>query len=167
MTNWTAADLPDLTGRTIIVTGASGGIGRITARELARAGARVVLAVRDVAKGADAAASMSGRTEVRELDVSSLDSVHRFADAWQGDIDVLINNAGIMQVPFALTADGFESQAATNFFGPFALTNLLLPRITDRVVTVSSQLHRMGHSRQVRRARRVQRLEAQRTAVLA
>lgn len=147
MTKWTATDLPDLAGRTAVVTGASGGIGLITARELAGAGARVVLAVRDTGKGAKVARAMAGDTEVRQLDVSSLDSVRAFAGAWTGDIDILVNNAGIMQVPLAYTADGFESQAGTNYFGPFALTNLLLPHITDRVVTISSQLHRRGHLR--------------------
>jgi NAD(P)-dependent dehydrogenase (short-subunit alcohol dehydrogenase family) len=89
---------------------------------------------------------MSGRTEVRQLDVASLESVRRFAGEWTGDIDILVNNAG-MQVPLAYTADGLESQAATNYFGPFTLTNLLLPHVTDRVITVSSQLHRRGHVR--------------------
>jgi NAD(P)-dependent dehydrogenase (short-subunit alcohol dehydrogenase family) len=79
------------------------------------------------------------------LDVSNLESVRAFARAWSGGIDILINNAGIMQVPLAYTADGLELQAATNFFGPFALTNLLLPYVTDRVITISSQLHRRGH----------------------
>ncbi len=114
------------------------------ARELASAGATVVLAVRDVAKGDEVAAQIPGRTEVRELDISDLGSVRRFAAAWRGPIDVLVNNAGIMEVPLARTADGFESQFATNYLGPFVLTGLLLPQITDRVVTVSSQLHRMG-----------------------
>lgn len=141
---WTAADLPDLTGRTVIVTGGSGGLGLATSRELARVGARVVLAVRDTQKGATAAAGIAGRIEVRELDVSSLASVRRFASEWSGDIDVLINNAGIMDVPLRRTVDGFELQMATNYFGPFALTNLLLPQITGRVVSVSSQLHRQG-----------------------
>ena len=145
MTKWTTADLPNLAGRTAVVTGATGGIGLIAARELAKAGAHVVLAVRDVARGSVAAASIAGSTEVRELDVSSLASVRSFAQGWTGDLDILINNAGIMQVPFAVTADGLESQAATNYFGPFLLTNLLLPHITDRIVSVSSQLHRLGH----------------------
>ena len=146
MAKWTAAELPDLSGRTVVITGGSGGIGLITARELARVGAHVVLAVRDTAKGENAARTLrGGDTEVRRLDVSSLESVRAFARAWSGDIDILINNAGIMQVPLAYTADGFESQAATNYFGPFALTNLLLPHVTDRVVTLSSQLHRRGH----------------------
>lgn len=144
MAHWTAADLPDLNGRTVVVTGASRGLGLITARELVRVGARVVLAVRDPAKGAAAAASIRGQVEVRELDVADLGSVRRFAQGWSGDLDVLINNAGIMDVPLRLTADGFESQMATNYFGPFALTNLLLPNVTDRVVSVSSQLHRQG-----------------------
>ncbi|GGF21519.1 SDR family NAD(P)-dependent oxidoreductase [Subtercola lobariae] len=148
MTKWTAADLPDLTGRTIVVTGATSGIGLITARELARVGAHVVLAVRDIAKGAAAKAGMTGVTgdvEVRELDVSSLASVRAFAADWRGPLDVLVNNAGVMDVPLTRTAEGLDTQTATNSLGPFLLTNLLLPHITDRVVWVTSQLHRMGH----------------------
>ena len=145
MAKWTAADLPDMAGRTAVITGASGGIGLITARELGRVGVRVTLAVRDTAKGESVARTLSGAVEVRQLDVSSLESVRAFARAWSGEIDILINNAGIMQVPLTYTADGFELQAATNYFGPFTLTNLLLPYVTDRVVTVSSQLHRRGH----------------------
>jgi len=144
MSTWTLSDVGDQSSRTVIVTGASSGLGLIVARELAAAGARVVLAVRDVAKGHEAAARMPGRTEVRELDVSDLGSVHRFAAAWNEPLDVLVNNAGIMEVPLRRTADGFESQLATNYLGPFVLTGLLLPHITDRVVTVASQLHRMG-----------------------
>ena len=133
-----------MTGRTVIVTGGSRGLGQVTARELARVGARVVLAVRNPEKAAPVAAAMSGQVEVRHLDVADLASIHRFVEGWSGDVDVLVNNAGIMNVPLARTVDGFESQMATNYFGPFALTNLLLPHITDRVVTVSSQLHRQG-----------------------
>lgn len=147
MTRWTAAELPDMTGRTVIVTGGARGLGQVTARELARVGARVVLAVRDPGKAAPVAAAMPGRVEVRRLNVSDLGSVHRFSAEWTGGIDVLINNAGIMNVPWAQTAEGFESQMATNYLGPFALTNLLLPHVTDRVVTVSSQLHRLGRVR--------------------
>src|SRR3954466_13788491 len=141
---WTAADLPDLSGRTIVVTGASSGLGAVTARELARAGARVVLAVRDVAKGERVANGWAGSWEVRELDLASLASVHAFAAAWSGDLDVLINNAGIMAVPQGRTVDGFELQFGTNHLGHFALTNLLLGPVTDRVVTVSSGAHRIG-----------------------
>ena len=141
---WTADDLPDLTGRSFVVTGANSGIGLIAARELARAGARVTLAVRNTSKGDDAAKSIDGDTEVRELDLSDLASVRAFADAWDGDLDVLINNAGVMAVPESRTKDGFEMQIGTNHLGHFALTNLLLPKITDRVVTVSSTAHRIG-----------------------
>jgi len=142
---WTAAQLPALTGRTVVVTGASSGLGLVTARELAAAGARVILAVRDEARGNKAAAAMPGTTEVRPLDLGSLASVRAFAAAWTGPLDILINNAGIMQVPQARTSDGFETQMATNHLGPFTLTTLLMPHITDRVVTVSSEMHKRGH----------------------
>jgi len=144
MNTWTSADLPSFTGRTVIVTGANSGLGEATARELARVGARVILACRNLDKGNAAAAGMSGDVEVRRLDLQSLDSVHEFADGVSG-VDVLINNAGIMAVPYALTADGFESQIGTNHLGHFALTNLLLPKISDRVVTVSSVAHLIGY----------------------
>jgi NAD(P)-dependent dehydrogenase (short-subunit alcohol dehydrogenase family) len=144
---WTAADLPDLDGRTAVVTGANSGLGLITARDLAAAGARVVLAVRDTAKGDEAAATIEGATDVRRLDLSDLASIHAFADAWDGDLDILVNNAGVMAVPQRQTADGFELQIGTNHLGHFALTNLLLPQITDRVVTVSSTAHWMGKIR--------------------
>jgi NAD(P)-dependent dehydrogenase (short-subunit alcohol dehydrogenase family) len=144
---WTAADLPDLSGRTIVVTGASSGLGAVTARELARAGAHTVLAVRDTAKGERVAAAFTGDWEVRELDLASLASVRAFAADWSGDLDVLINNAGIMAVPQAKTVDGFEAQIGTNHLGHFALTNLLLGHITDRVVSVSSGAHRIGKMR--------------------
>jgi NAD(P)-dependent dehydrogenase (short-subunit alcohol dehydrogenase family) len=144
---WTAAELPDLGGRTFLVTGANSGIGLVAARELARAGARVVLAVRDIAKGAQAAARLSGEHEVRELDLADLASVRHFAAGWDGDLHVLVNNAGVMGTPERRTKDGFELQIGTNHLGPFALTNLLLPRIADRVVTVASGAHRMGKIR--------------------
>ncbi|MBV9514433.1 MAG: SDR family NAD(P)-dependent oxidoreductase [Mycobacteriaceae bacterium] len=143
MTEWTAADLPVFAGRTVIVTGANSGLGLITARELARVGAHVVLAVRNTAKGDDAAAKISGDVEVRKLDLQDLASVREFTDGVTG-VDVLVNNAGIMAVPHAVTRDGFESQIGTNHLGHFALTNLLLPKITDRVVTVSSAFHYVG-----------------------
>jgi NAD(P)-dependent dehydrogenase (short-subunit alcohol dehydrogenase family) len=141
---WTAADLPDLGGWTTVVTGANSGIGLVSARELARAGAHVVLAVRDQERGRTAAASITGSTEVRQLDLADLASVRAFAREWDGDLDVLINNAGVMATPQRRTVDGFELQLATNHLGHFALTNLLLPYITDRVVTVASSAHRMG-----------------------
>jgi NAD(P)-dependent dehydrogenase (short-subunit alcohol dehydrogenase family) len=141
---WTAADLPDLGGWTTVVTGANSGIGLVSARELARVGAHVVLAVRDQERGRTAAASIRGPTEVRRLDLADLASVRAFAQEWDGDLDVLINNAGVMAIPQRLTVDGFEMQFATNHLGHFALTNLLLPYITDRVVTVASSAHRMG-----------------------
>jgi NAD(P)-dependent dehydrogenase (short-subunit alcohol dehydrogenase family) len=133
-----------MTGRSVIVTGANSGIGRAAARALAAAGARVVLAVRDTTKGQEAAATMPGETEVRPLDLASLASVREFAAAWAGDIDLLINNAGVMVPPLTRTAEGFELQFGTNHLGHFALTNLLLEHVTGRVVTVSSTGHRMG-----------------------
>ncbi|MFG2985918.1 oxidoreductase [Streptomyces sp. NPDC048258] len=139
---WSAADLPDLTGRTIVVTGASSGLGAITARELARAGARVVLAVRDTTRGEAVAVGCGANAEVRRLDLADLASVRAFAEEWDGPLDTLINNAGVMAIPERRTADGFEMQLGTNHLGPFALTNLLLPRITGRVVSVASNAHR-------------------------
>jgi NAD(P)-dependent dehydrogenase (short-subunit alcohol dehydrogenase family) len=143
MSEWTAADLPSFSGRTVIVTGANSGLGEVTARELARVGAKTILAVRNTTKGDEAAAGMTGDVEVRKLDLQDLASVRAFADGVDG-VDVLINNAGIMAVPYAQTVDGFESQIGTNHLGHFALTNLLLPKITDRVVTVSSMMHLLG-----------------------
>ena len=141
---WTAADLSRQDGRTFVVTGANSGIGLVAARELARAGGRVVLAVRDAARGEQAAATIEGETEVRRLDLSDLASVRAFADEWDGPLDVLINNAGVMATPERRTKDGFELQIGTNHLGHFALTNLLLEHVIDRVVTVSSGAHRMG-----------------------
>ncbi|KDN23300.1 SDR family NAD(P)-dependent oxidoreductase [Amycolatopsis rifamycinica] len=125
---------------TYLVTGAGGGLGAIAARELAATGARVVLALRDPAR----VTPPPGHTEVRRLDLADLASVRAFAAGWSGDLDVLINNAGVMAVPYAKTADGFETHMAVNHFGPFLLTNLLLPHLTGRVVTVSSNLSRRG-----------------------
>jgi NAD(P)-dependent dehydrogenase (short-subunit alcohol dehydrogenase family) len=133
-----------LAGRNALVTGANGGLGFEIARALAGAGARVVLAVRDPEKGRAAATTMAGATEVRRLDLASLASIHDFAKQWDDEVDLLINNAGVMVPPLTRTADGFELQFGTNHLGHFALTNLLLDRISGRVVTVSSTGHRMG-----------------------
>ena len=137
-----STDLPVQSGRTFVVTGANSGLGLETSRALAGAGAHVVLAVRDTDRGAEAAAGLVGSTEVRELDLADLSSVRAFARAWDQPIAGLVNNAGIMMVAEGRTKDGFERQFGTNHLGHFALTNLLLPKITDRVVNVSSSLHR-------------------------
>jgi NAD(P)-dependent dehydrogenase (short-subunit alcohol dehydrogenase family) len=144
MATFGIADIPDLSGRRALITGANSGIGRAAARALAGADARVVLAVRDVEKGKAAAASMPGETEVRQLDLASLASVRSFAAGWDGEIDLLINNAGVMVPPLTRTAEGFELQFGTNHLGHFALTNLLLGHVVGRVVTVSSTGHRFG-----------------------
>jgi NAD(P)-dependent dehydrogenase (short-subunit alcohol dehydrogenase family) len=133
-----------MTASNVIVTGANSGIGRAAASAVAAAGAHVVLAVRDTDKGRAAAASMPGATEVRQLDLASLASVREFAAGYDGEIDLLINNAGVMAPPLGRTADGFELQFGTNHLGHFALTNLLLERVTGRVVNVASGAHRMG-----------------------
>jgi NAD(P)-dependent dehydrogenase (short-subunit alcohol dehydrogenase family) len=140
---WTSSDIPDQTGRTIVVTGANSGLGEVTATALAAHGAHVVLACRTASKGTAAAARMSGDVSVSRLDLADLASVRAFAEA-SGPVDVLINNAGVMAVPKSRTADGFEMQIGTNFLGHFALTGLLLPKISSRVVTLSSGAHRMG-----------------------
>jgi NAD(P)-dependent dehydrogenase (short-subunit alcohol dehydrogenase family) len=143
VTNWTAADIPDQSGRTCVVTGANSGLGAVIATELARAGAHVIVACRDVAKGERAVASMPGHVEVRQLDLADLASVRACA-AGLDEVAVLVNNAGVMATPKRRTKDGFELQIGTNHLGHFALTGLLLDRITDRVVTMSSAAHRMG-----------------------
>ncbi|MBO3745865.1 SDR family NAD(P)-dependent oxidoreductase [Streptosporangiaceae bacterium NEAU-GS5] len=143
---WSADDIPSLTGKTAIVTGANSGLGFWSATELARHGARVILAVRDEAKGAAAAAKMDGDTEVRHLDLADLDSVAAFADGVTAPIDILMNNAGVMMPPRTLTKQGFEVQFGGNHLAHFALTARLLGKLAPdaRVVTVSSDLHRRG-----------------------
>jgi NAD(P)-dependent dehydrogenase (short-subunit alcohol dehydrogenase family) len=146
------ADLPDLTGRTVVVTGANAGIGEITARELAAHGAPVVLACRNVDAGQAAAASMKGSTRVEPLDLASQASVHEFAERWNGPLDILINNAGVMNPPrYRETVDGHELMFGTNHLGHFALTGLLLPALLSaakpRVVTVASVAHHGGDQR--------------------
>jgi NAD(P)-dependent dehydrogenase (short-subunit alcohol dehydrogenase family) len=144
MTTSSTTQLPDMHGRNVIITGANSGIGRAAAEALTGAGAHVVLAVRDLEKGRSAASGMGGEAEVRRLDLASLASVREFAAGWEGEIDLLINNAGVMVPPLSRTTDGFELQFATNHLGHFALSNLLLEHLTGRVVTVSSTAHRIG-----------------------
>ncbi|WP_275005259.1 oxidoreductase [Promicromonospora iranensis] len=134
--------IPDQTGRTAVITGGGSGIGRATAAALVAKGARVILAVRDQERGRAAAAAMRGQVEVRPVDLASLASVRSFVRDVEGTVDLLINNAGTMADQLRLTADGFESQFGTNHLGHFALTNLLLDRITGRVVTVTSTAYR-------------------------
>jgi NAD(P)-dependent dehydrogenase (short-subunit alcohol dehydrogenase family) len=153
--DWTEADIPDLSGRTAIVTGANTGLGLETARALAEHGATVVLAVRNLEKGQAALASIrarrkDARASLHALDLSSLESVRRAAGelaAAHERIDLLVNNAGVMYTPKSRTADGFELQLGTNHLGHFAFTGLLLPRLLAtpgaRVVTVSSIGHRI------------------------
>jgi len=152
---WSPDQIADQAGRTAIVTGANSGLGLVTARELARAGASVVLACRNVQKGEAAAAEIraavpGARLQVSELDLSSLASVRQFGLTLNVDeLAALINNAGIMMPPQQQTADGFELQFGTNHLGHFALTGLLLQRLgraeAGRVVTLSSLEHKSGH----------------------
>lgn len=152
---WTERDIPDLAGRRAIVTGASSGIGLEASRLLAAAGAEVVLAVRDPARGRRAVEEITrtvpeARLAVAEIDLSELDSVRRFGrrevELARG-LDMLINNAGTSGGPRRASADGFEIQMATNFLGHFALTGLLLPLLHPggRIVTVASLMARRGH----------------------
>ncbi|WP_238421106.1 oxidoreductase [Gordonia sp. 'Campus'] len=143
MSGWTAADIPDQTGRTFVVTGANSGLGYQTAKALVKAGADVVLACRNTAKADAVASELGSQATVAKLDLADLDSVRTFAAGLTG-ADVLVNNAGLMAVPFRRTTDGFEMQMGTNHLGHFALTALLLPKITERVVTVSSTVHQIG-----------------------
>ncbi|OSP43885.1 short-chain dehydrogenase [Streptomyces sp. 13-12-16] len=153
MAGWTADRIPDQHGRTAVVTGANSGLGLVTADELARHGARVVLAVRDTAAGEEAARRIGGDVEVRELDLASLDSVRSFAAKLAADhpaIDLLVNNAGLVLLgPRRTSADGFELHIGTNMLGHFALTGLLLDRLAaarePRVVSLSSITHKNAH----------------------
>jgi NAD(P)-dependent dehydrogenase (short-subunit alcohol dehydrogenase family) len=150
---WTAADIPDQTGKTAVVTGANSGLGAAITRELARAGATVIMTARNPEKGEQALAEVrehvpDASLELRELDLADLASVRAFASQHQGPLDLLINNAGVMAPPRRETKDGFESQFGTNHLGHFALTGLLLPRLLEaaepRVVTQSSGAHHIG-----------------------
>ncbi|MET9497545.1 oxidoreductase [Streptomyces sp. NPDC006552] len=153
---WNTDRIPDQSGRVVVVTGAGSGLGLASTRALARRGARVILAVRDVDRGRAAAATITAaqpaaRLDVRRLDLADLDTVRTFADGLRADharVDVLLNNAGVMAPPRTLSAQGHEMQFATNHLGHFALTGLLLDLLAQapdpRVVTVSSLEHRKG-----------------------
>jgi len=154
---WTTSDMPNLQGRRAVVTGANSGLGLSTAMALAEHGAQVTMAVRDLAKGEQAAQAIRAShpdadLQVQHLDLADLSSVRAFAETWSNahpeGLDLLINNAGIMAIPRRETVDGFEMQLGTNHLGHFALTMLLMPALMaiprSRVVTVSSQAHRMG-----------------------
>ena len=154
--NWTAENIPDQTGKIVIVTGANSGIGFAMARILTQKKATVILACRNKDKGNAAVqritqADTQAKATLIQLDLSNLASIRRFSDEFTSRyqrLDMLINNAGIMQVPFAKTVDGFESQFATNHVGHFALTGLLLNHILStpqaRVISVSSWGHHFG-----------------------
>ncbi|NGO71797.1 oxidoreductase [Streptomyces boncukensis] len=155
--SWTARNIPDQSGRTAVVTGANSGLGFVAARELAQRGARVVLACRSEPRGQEALERLAcelpeaaSRTELRLLDLADLGSVRTFAKELPDErIDLLVNNAGVMALPYRRTADGFETQFGVNHLGHFALTGLLLDRLLTagkpRVVTVSSMLHALAN----------------------
>ncbi len=157
MTRWTPQDMPDLTGRTALVTGANSGIGVVEARELAKHGADVVLAVRKTDAGEKVAdriraTGAPGAVRVEQLDLASLDSVRQLVGRFEGPLDLLVNNAGVMTPPrYRETEDGHELQFGTNHLGHFALTALLLPYLlkadAPRVTTVSSLAHNQGDGR--------------------
>ncbi|WP_102144396.1 oxidoreductase [Mycobacterium hubeiense] len=138
---WRPEQIPDQRGRTFVVTGANGGLGEITTRVLADKGASVVMACRNAQKAQSVADGIDGDVRVEQLDLADLSSVREFA-ARQGPFDVLVNNAGLMNIPFSRTKDGFETQFGVNHLGHFALTGLLLDKIADRVVTLSSIAHK-------------------------
>lgn len=147
---WNIEDIPDISGRTYLITGATSGLGFESAKALAEAGGNVILAGRSAQRLSDAQQQIEPETQSLLLDLADLDSVHKAADNLPVDhLDVLMNNAGVMAPPLGRTEDGFETQIGTNHLGHFALTGLLLPRMDvgdeqTRVVTVSSGAHRMG-----------------------
>ncbi|MCX4860399.1 oxidoreductase [Streptomyces canus] len=155
MPGWSAKAVPDQSGRVAVVTGANSGIGYVTARELARRGARVLLACRSEARGVEAGERLvaevpGAEVQFARLDLGDLSSVREFAATYPYDrLDLLINNAGVMALPYGTTADGFETQFGTNHLGHFALTGLLLPTLLEthaaRVVTVSSTAHALAN----------------------
>lgn len=153
---WTTADMPDLTGKVIVVTGANSGIGFEAAKEFARKGAQTILACRSMDKAEAALTEIQAEipnasAEIMPLDLANQASIHKFAKEFKATydrLDVLVNNAGIMMVPYGTTADGFENQFGTNHLGHFALTGLLIDLLLktkgSRVVNISSGGHRMG-----------------------
>ena len=154
--NWTTDDIPDLTGKVIIVTGSNSGLGFEEAKEFARKGAQTILACRSMDKAKAALAQMlaavpNAPAEIMHLDLASQESVHQFVSEFKkkyAKLDVLVNNAGIMMVPYSTTEDGFESQFGTNHLGHFALTGLLIDSLLNtsgsRVVNISSYAHHIG-----------------------
>ena len=154
--NWTITDIPDLTGKTVIVTGGNSGLGFESVKAFALKGARVIMACRSMAKGEEAKKQIvkflpTADIIVMELDLADLKSIRNFTSKFKQNhthLDVLLNNAGIMMVPYGLTVDGFEKQLGTNHLGHFALTGLLLGVLRNtpasRVVNVSSMAHRNG-----------------------
>jgi NAD(P)-dependent dehydrogenase (short-subunit alcohol dehydrogenase family) len=141
---WKPKEIADQSGRTFIITGANGGLGIEATKVLASKGATVIMACRNVAKARPLADRIDGDVRVEPLDLADLASVRAFADN-TGDVDVLINNAGLMNIPFSRTKDGFETQFGVNHLGHFALTGLLLDRIGDRVVSLSSVAHKQAN----------------------
>ena len=157
MSGWSARDIPDQSGRRAVVTGANSGLGYVTARELARRGARVVLACRSENRGTEAVGRLAAEVpgadvEFLRLDLGDLDSVREFAAVYgrgRDRLDLLVNNAGVMALPQGRTADGFETQFGVNHLGHFALTGLLLPTLLTtpgaRVVSLSSGMHALAN----------------------
>jgi NAD(P)-dependent dehydrogenase (short-subunit alcohol dehydrogenase family) len=153
---WTAADMPDLTGKIVVVTGGNSGIGFDAVRAFAQKGARTIMASRNPEKGALALAEIQAElptapVELMELDLANLEAIHRFAAEFQAryaKLHILVNNAGVMALPYRTTADGFEMQFGTNHLGHFALTGVLLETIlgseASRIVTISSGAHSFG-----------------------
>jgi NAD(P)-dependent dehydrogenase (short-subunit alcohol dehydrogenase family) len=143
---WNSSDIGDLPGKKFLITGGTSGIGKEAARELIRAGAHVTITARDPQKGEATASELGGKNiSVGSLDLTSLDSINKFADSITSEFDVLVLNAGVMATPLAHTKDGFELQLGTNHLGHFALAGLLHSKVTNRVISVSSQAHRLGN----------------------
>lgn len=141
---WTVDDLPDMKGRTVMVTGGTSGIGKEAAREFVRHGAHVVLPAITQKEGDATAAVLGGSVEVHALDLTDIDAVRRFAEEYTEPIDILLDNAGLMSKTLRHTSGGTELHLAVNFLGPFLLTSLLMPRIRERVVITASMAHEHG-----------------------